>query len=392
VSEATSQKLLAIGRSVDPLFRFYQGPLYHQHAGRPGICDFAFGNPQDMPLPGLTAALRTHAVAQNKDWFAYKNSEPASRELVARSLRERDGMPYLPEDVCMTNGNFAGLAAALDAIVDPGDEVIFNSPPWFFYEALTLDRGGVAVRVRVDLDGWDLDLEAIARAIGPRTRAVIVNSPNNPTGRIYPPATLQALARLLEARSRDNGRTIYLLSDEAYCRIVFDGHRFQTPAAFYPNTMVIYTYGKTLLAPGERIGYLALPPSMPLATRQALRPALFVAQMVTGWAFPNALLQHALSDIDLLSIDVPAIQRRRDRMVQALRGFGYAVHEPQGTFYLLPRSPIADDWAFAERLASLNVLCMPGEVVELPGYFRLSLTASDDMIDRALPAFEAAVR
>jgi aspartate aminotransferase len=389
---ATSQKAQALRRAADPLVRFYTGPLYRENAARPGICDFAFGNPHDMPLDGLTAALRTHSTPLNKDWFAYKNNEPASRDLVARSLRERDGAPYQPEDVFMTNGNFGGLAVALDAVVDPGDEVIFSSPPWFFYEALILDRGGVPVRVRVTPDSWDLDLEAIGRALGPRTRAVIVNSPHNPTGRIYPPETWKALARLLEAHSRAVGRTVYLLSDEAYCRIVFDGHRFESPALHYPDTMVIYTYGKTLLAPGERVGYLALPPLMARETREALRPALFVAQMVTGWAFPNAVLQHALAELDTLSIDVARIQRRRDRLVKALRELGYRVHEPQGTFYLLPRAPIADDWAFAERLARHDVLCLPGQVVELPGYFRLSLTANDEMVERALPALAAAIR
>jgi aspartate aminotransferase len=291
----------------------------------------------------------------------------------------------------MTNGAFGALAAALDAIADPGDEVIFNSPPWFFYEALTLDRGAIPIRVHVDPRTWDLDLGAIGRALTPRTRAIIVNSPHNPTGRIYPPETLHALAGMLAAHEQKVGRPVYLLSDEAYYRIVFEGHRFQTPALHYPNTIVIYTYGKTLLAPGERIGYLALPPTMPAAIREALRPALFASQMVTGWAFPNAVLQHALGELDPLCIDVPRIQRRRDRLVTALRGFGYTVHEPQATFYLLPRSPIPDDWAFAERLAEQNVLTMPGQVAELPGYFRLSLTASDDMVERALPALEAAI-
>jgi aspartate aminotransferase len=392
VGDPTSRKSAALRQAIEPLMRFYAGGLYQQHARRPGICDFAFGNPHDPPVAGLSEALGRAVTPRNKDWFAYKNSEPESRALVAGMLRARDGLPYQEDDICMTNGAFGGLAAALDAIADPGDEVIFNSPPWFFYEALTLDRGAVPIRVQVDPRTWDLDLGAIARALTPRTRAIIVNSPHNPTGRIYPPETLTALAGLLTAHQEKTGRSVYLLSDEAYYRIVFDGHRFQTPALHYPNTIVIYTYGKTLLAPGERIGYLALPPSMPAPTREALRPALFACQMVTGWAFPNAVLQHALAELDPLIIDVGRIQRRRDRLVTALRGFGYTVHVPQATFYLLPRSPIPDDWAFAERLAERDVLTMPGQVAELPGYFRLSLTASDEMVERALPALEAAIR
>jgi aspartate aminotransferase len=392
VDDPTSQKSATLRRAIEPLVRFYSGGLYQQHARRPGICDFAFGNPHDPPVAGLSEALKHAATPRNKDWFAYKNSEPESRALVARTLRARDGLPYEDDDICMTNGAFGGLAAALDAVVDPGDEVIVHSPPWFFYEALTLDRGAVPVRVQVERHSWDLDLQAIARALTPRTRAIIVNSPHNPSGRIYPAELLRALAGLLSAHEQKVGRPIYLLSDEAYHRIVFDGHRFETPALHYPNTIVIYTYGKTLLAPGERVGYLALPPTMSAANREALRPALFACQMVTGWAFPNAVLQHALAELDTLTIDVARIQRRRDRLVTALRGFGYTVHEPQATFYLLPRSPIPDDWAFAERLAERNVLTMPGQVAELPGYFRLSLTASDDMVERALPALEAAIK
>lgn len=160
--------------------------------------------------------------------------------------------------------------------------------------------------------------------------------------------------------------------------------------AFYPDSLLLYTYGKTLLAPGQRIGYIALPPSMP--GREPLREALFTAQLLTGWAWPNALLQHALEDIEPLSIDIPRLEAKRDWMVAELRRMGYRVHSPEGTFYLLPRSPIPDDWAFTERLAEHDILCLPGEVVEMPGYFRISLTANEAMIERALPGFERAIQ
>ena len=182
----------------------------------------------------------------------------------------------------------------------------------------------------------------------------------------------------------------FLLSDEAYRRIRFDGRAYPSPAESYPYSLVLYTYAKTLLTPGQRLGYIALSPSMP--DREPLRRAIFAAQLMTGWAFPNALLQHALADLDGMSIDVEHLARKRDRLVEALRSMGYEVHSPEGTFYLLPRSPIADDWAFVEGLADLGVMCLPGQVVELPGYFRLSLTASDEMIEKALPIFERAIR
>jgi aspartate aminotransferase len=299
-------------------------------------------------------------------------------------------VPFEADDVMMTTGAFSALAIALNAVVDPGDEVIFISPPWFFYETLIVAAGGKPVRVKLDPQSFDLDLAAIDRAITPRTRAMIINSPHNPTGKIYPPQTLAELGRILTRASKRNDRTLYLVSDEAYSRIVFDGKPFVSPACFYPNSFLIYTYGKVLLIPGERIGYIALPPDMP--DRAPMRDGLITAQIEAGYAFPNATLQYALPELDKLSIDIGALQQRRDWLAGALRELGYSVHIPEGTFYLLPRAPWSDDWSFTDRLAGLNVLCLPGSVAEMPGYFRISLTASDAMIQHAIPGFAEAIR
>jgi aspartate aminotransferase len=246
----------------------------------------------------------------------------------------------------------------------------------------------VPVRVGVS-EGFDLDLGAIAATITARTRAVIVNSPNNPTGKIYPSQTLRALSSLLRQASEQNGRPIYVLSDEAYSRIVYDQRSCPSPVQFYPHSVLIYTYGKTLLTPGERLGYIALSPLLPAADRELLRNALRLAQVVTGYAFPNAVLQKALPDLAALSVDVAHLQRKRDRLVSALRSSGYDVHVPEGTFYVLPRSPIEDDLAFTEQLADKDVFVLPGSLVEMPGYFRMSLTATDEMIERALGPLRA---
>jgi aspartate aminotransferase len=335
-------------------------------------------------------ALGRWSVPRNKDWYAYKNNEVESQAVVAADLRERRGLPFEDQDIFLTNGAFAALSVTLCTILNPGDEVIFISPPWFFYEALIVTYDGQPVRVMADRETFDLDLEAIAGAITERTRAIIINSPNNPTGKIYPPSTLSGLADLLTAASEKNGRPIYLLSDEAYSRIVFDARDYPSPVTFYPNSFLLYTYAKTLLTPGQRIGYIALPPTMP--DREALRQAIFGAQVVTGWSFPNALLQHALPDLERLSIDIPHLQHKRDRLVGALREIGYSLHMPEGTFYLMVRAPWQDDSAFLELLASHNILCLPGAVVEVPGYFRISLTANDSMIERSLPGFAAAMQ
>jgi len=376
--------------SVAHVFEWFSdGPWEHHHLD-PDIADFAFGNPQEMPLPGLVDALQRNALPQNKDWFAYKFSEAEPRRVVADSLRRRTGIAYESEDVAMTAGAFGALGVTIRALCEEGDEVIFLSPPWFFYELMIVSSGATPVRVRLTAPDFDLDPDAVAAAITPRTRAMIVNSPNNPTGRIYRETELAALGRVLTAASERYGRAIILISDEAYNRIVFDGLEFRSPALDYGATMTVYTYGKTLLAPGQRIGYAAMSPSFP--DRRAAGYRIMVQQLASGWGFPNALLQHAIGDLEALSVDIAALQARRDRMVPALREMGYQVTRPEGTFYLMVRSPDPDDLAFTARLAELGALVLPGTIVESPGWFRISLTASDAMVERGLEVFLTASR
>jgi aspartate aminotransferase len=386
MSRLVGEQLQALG----PLYSFFTQSTWAQRRVEPGACDFVVGNPHDPVVPGFAEALRQWSEPQDKDWFAYKMSEPSAQQTVAASLRERTGVPYEPDDIAMTNGAFAGLTVALKAVVDAGDEVIFSVPPWFFYEAIVRGAGAVPVRVNIRPDTFDLDLDAIAAAITPKTRAIIVNSPNNPTGRIYDVLQLQALGQLLTDASTRNGRPIYLVSDEAYCRIVFDDRACPSPAAYYPNSFLIYTYGKTLLTPGQRIGYVAVSPRMP--EREAVRSAVLVAQLMTGYAFPNALLQHALGDLERLPVDIERLQARRDRVVAGLRQAGYEAGNPEGTFYVLTRSPESDDLAFTARLAEREVYVLPGAVFEMPGWFRISLTGTDVMVERALPIFAEVFR
>lgn len=389
VPAPVSIRTLDAFEAIRPFFQFISGPVWVKLAGGdPTLCDFVFGNPHEMPLAGFTAALQQWIVPQNQEWHAYKNNERHAQEVIAAALREQRGLPYEEDDIFVTNGAFAALAVTLNTLIDPGDEVIFVSPPWFFYEAQIVAAGGKAVRVRIDPTTFDLDVDAIQAAISPRTRAIIVNSPHNPTGKIYPAATLSALAALLSQASATQGRTIYLLSDEAYSRIIFDGNSYPSPSTFYPNSFLIYTYGKTLLTPGERLGYIALSPQM--AERETVRRALFTTQFTIGYAFANALLQHAIADLDKLSIDIAHLQAKRDRLVRELRAIGYSVHLPEGTFYLLVKTPLPDDDAFMQLLSEQNILVLPGYVAEMPGYFRLSLTANDEMITRSLPGFAAA--
>jgi aspartate aminotransferase len=374
-------------RAVGPFLDFFTGP-YAALNEDPETANFAVGNPHDMPLPAYVDAVRDHLQPQNPDWFAYKLSEPASQRAVARTLTRRTGIEWDPADVAMTNGGFAALAVTMRTLLEPGDEAIFLSPPWFFYEMLILAADGVPVRVGLEPPGFDLDVDAIAARITPRTRLVILNNPHNPSGRVYPLEDLRRLAEMLGAATQRAERPIYLVSDEPYNRILFDGRTFHSPAEAYPPTVVCYSYGKTLLAPGMRMGYVTWAPTMP--GREQLRDDVFLSQLATGFAFPNADLQNAIEDLEQLTIDVAALERRRDRLVPALRAMGYQTTMPEGTFYVMVRAPTDDDMAFAEMLNRHRVLVLPGSIVELPGWLRVSLTASDEMVERGLPGFAAA--
>ena len=383
-------------RAADAAFAavrdFYVSSRYGERRLEPGICDFTFGNPHEMPLPGIVAALRKAAVPIDENWFAYKTSEPDPQAYLAQRIGEELGLAFAPEDIALTSGAFAAIMVAFRLVLDAGDEAVFCEPAWFCYEPMLLAADAVPRKLKLKAPNFDLDLAAIEAAIGPRTRLVIVNTPHNPTGRIYDRAQLEALAQLLERASARIGHRVFLLSDEPYRRLRFDGHDFTSPAALYPWTLIAYSYGKVLLAPGQRLGYLALSPLMPEADRAALRDTLFSAQMALGWCFPNAVMQYAVRDLDGLSIDQAALTRRRDRLTAALESAGCDVLRPQGTFYLWSKWPDGDPARIWNRLADHDVFVLPGSLMNTPDYFRISLTASDQMIERALPAFAQAMR
>ncbi|WP_374967884.1 aminotransferase class I/II-fold pyridoxal phosphate-dependent enzyme [Terrabacter sp. BE26] len=362
-----------------------------EEAGRrdQGVLDFTFGDPHELQMPAYVDALREAAVPEDESWFAYKQSEPAAQAAAAASLERVVPLGWRADHLRMTTGGFGALTVAMKAVADPGDEVVYSLPPWFLYEVLAVEAGLVPVKVQALQPGFDLDLDAIAAAITPRTRIVVVNTPNNPSGRIYPPAQLTALARILEDASARHGRRIWIVSDEPYNRIVFDGATFHSPSQFYRHTLLCYSYGKTLLAPGQRIGYLAVPSGLPEFVE--LMDAVDSLQVAGGWLFPNAVMQYAVPDLERLSIDVGVLQAKRDRLIGALREMGYDVASPEGTFYLWPRSPVADDEAFVASLERRGVLVMPGALFETPGWFRICLTATAESVEAAIPHFRAAI-
>jgi len=374
--------------SIDRVTSFFS--RIQTAAQDPDALDFTFGNPHEMALAGLTDAMRAQIEPRSVDWYAYKSNERPAQEAVADGLLRDLGMEFAPEDIALTQGAFGAIALALALIADAGDEVIIPVPGWFCYDPMLLAANLVPVGAALDSVDFSLDIDAIARAITPRTRVVIVNSPSNPTGRVFPKETWDELAAVLESASRTRGRRIWLLSDEPYRRIRFDGIGFASPVASYPWSMIDYSYGKVLLAPGQRLGYLALSPRLPASDREELRGAFMPIQLAIGWNFPNALMQHSVRALESVSIDMAELTRKRDRLYGALNDAGYTLTRPEGTFYLWGEAPDADAQAYCDALAERGVHLMPGTIFERPAHFRISLTATMEMIERALPLLVAA--
>lgn len=384
---AISARMIATDAAFEVVKSFVLNSRYAERRLESGMCDFTFGNPHEMPLEGIVNAIRERAIPHNKNWFAYKTSEQDPQAFVAERLSRELDLTFEPGDIALTTGAFAAIMVAFRLVVDAGDEVIYSEPAWFCYEPMLLAGNAVPRKVNLQPPTFDLDLAAVEAAIGPKTRLVIVNTPHNPTGRIYSRASLEVLADLLERASSRIGHRIFLLSDEPYRQLRFDGRGFTSPAALYPWTLISYSFGKVLLAPGQRLGYLALSPLMPTADRHALRSVMFSAQMALGWCFPNAVMQYAVPDLDKLSIDRVALTRRRDWFMAALSSAGYSVLVPEGTFYLWSKWTDNDPQRQWNALADRDVFVLPGSIMNAPSYFRISLTASDEMVERALPAF-----
>ena len=379
--------MIATDAAFEVVKSFVLNSRYAERRLESGMCDFTFGNPHEMPLEGIVSAIRERAIPHDKNWFAYKTSEQDPQAFVAERLSRELDLTFEPGDIALTTGAFAAIMVAFRLVVDAGDEVIYSEPAWFCYEPMLLAGNAVPRKVNLQPPTFDLDLAAVEAAIGPKTRLVIVNTPHNPTGRIYSRASLEVLADLLERASSRIGHRIFLLSDEPYRQLRFDGRGFTSPAALYPWTLISYSFGKVLLAPGQRLGYLALSPLMPTADRHALRSVMFSAQMALGWCFPNAVMQYAVPDLDKLSIDRVALTRRRDWFMAALASAGYSVLVPEGTFYLWSKWTDNDPQRQWNALADRDVFVLPGSIMNAPSYFRISLTASDEMVERALPAF-----
>jgi aspartate aminotransferase len=363
---------------------FEEGARLRAERGPDAVFDFTLGNPDVEPPEIVTETLRRVAAEARPHCHGYMPNAgfPDVRAAIARRLAARTNRPYTAEHILMTSGAAGAINVALKAMLDPGDEVIVLVPYFPEYRFYIENHGGVVVPVETG-ERFEPDPDRIAAAITPRTRAIVVNSPNNPTGAIYSAEALRALDRAMAPHPN-----VVVISDEPYRALVYDGRSAPEPAAFIERTLIADSWSKSMAIAGERIGYLALPPES--ADWAAMRDACTFANRVLGYVNASAIWQRVVAEAGEAVIDVAAYQAKRDLLCTALARMGYQAEKPAGAFYVFPRTPLTDDVAFIGMLVREGILAVPGSGFGRAGYFRLSLTVPLKMIEASLAGFERA--
>jgi aspartate aminotransferase len=367
---------------------FEAGRKLKAEHGAENVCDFSIGNP-DVPPPAAfhRALCETVAAGPLDHGYAPLTGHLPVRQALSRRLRDEHGIDVPPELVLMTVGASGALNDILHTLVDPGEEIVTPAPYFLGYENYAFLAGARLVAVPTD-DRFHLDPSAVAAALTARTRVVLINSPNNPSGAVYTASELQALGRVLEDGSRRHGRRIYLVADEPY-RLITYGVPVPSVFAAYPHTVVINSFSKELSLAGERLGYLAVHPQAEDAGE-----ILATAAAVNSMLVVNApsLFQRLVAKVEGARVDIEPYRRRRDLICGILRQAGYEFSEPEGAFYLFPKSPIADDARFTEMLKQELILVSPGRAFGTPGYFRISFAVPEKTLVQSKAGFERAMQ
>jgi len=369
---------------------FEEGARLKAEFGAENVFDFSLGNPDLSPPPEFQKTLVELAQKDSPGSHAYmpNGGYPFVREAVAARISTEQGVTLSADEMLMTCGAAGGLNVTLKALLDPGDEVIILAPFFVEYKFYVDNHGGISKVVSTD-DSFDIDLGAIEAVVNEKTKAIIINSPNNPTGQIYSQESLAALGKVLAAASKKYSSTIFLIADEPYRKIVFDNNDVPSIMQAYPNSIVVSSYSKDLSLPGERIGYIALHPE--IDEKLPLVGALTLANRILGFVNAPALMQRVVAELQGASVDNSIYTRRREVFCKILADAGYEFMPPKGAFYVFPKSPIADDVEFVSRLQDQKILAVPGKGFGAPGYFRLAFCVEDSVIERSAEAFRKAM-
>ena len=366
---------------------FEEGARLKAERGAENVFDFSLGNPEIEPPPCVLEAARRALDDPRPGRHAYMPNSgfPAVRQRLAERLAAASGVPFEGRNIVMTVGAGGALNVLFKAILDPGDEVIVLAPYFVEYGFYVGNHGGKLVVADTTRD-FQPDIEKIRAAVTPRTKAILVNSPNNPTGVIYSAETFRALDALIKSLDHD----VLLVSDEPYKALVFDDAKPPEVPAYVDNVVVATSWSKTLALPGERIGYLAVSPR--IADADKLVDACTFAIRVLGFVNAPAIWQWVAAEVGDQSIDVAPYREKSGILYRGLTEIGYRCVRPQGAFYLFPETPIADDVAFVRMLVDEGVLTVPGTGFGRPGHMRLSITVPKKTVEGALPGLERAFR
>ncbi|HBC92503.1 MAG TPA: pyridoxal phosphate-dependent aminotransferase [Pelotomaculum sp.] len=367
---------------------FEEGERLRKIHGPEKVYDFSLGNPSGEPPPAIKEKLKKLALEPVPGMHRYMSNAgyADTRRAVAELLTEQTGLPFTEDHVVMTCGAGGALNVALKTLLDPGDEVIVLAPFFMEYKFYIDNHGGVLKIAHTDED-FMLDMHAIEEAITPRTKAIIINSPNNPTGVVYDAYSLAMLGNLLKTKEQETGRQIFVISDEPYAKIVYDNITVPSVFKYIKNSIIVTSHSKDLSLPGERIGYLAASPNIE-EIGLFIEGAIFCNRTL-GFVNAPALAQRLVTGLQGESADVAEYQEKRDILFDNLTVMGYQMVKPHGAFYLFPKSPLPDDVEFVRKAQEHNILVVPGSGFAKPGYFRISYSVDKQMILNSLPAFKA---
>lgn len=387
-----SQKIReAIGRSSWIRKMFEEGAKRKAEYGEDNVFDFSLGNPNLEPPPRVHQVLEDLVRDPTPGQHAYMSNAGLvkTRQAVADYLNTYNRDRFSSEEIVMTVGAGGGLNVVLKTILNPGEEVIIPKPYFVEYNFYLDNHQGTPRLVKTRPD-FSFDFEAIEEAVTEKTRAVLINSPNNPTGKVYAEEELKELAGLLSHYSGKFGQPIYLISDEPYRKIVYDGIKVPTVFDAYNESFMVTSFSKDLSLPGERIGYAAAHPG--ISDKKMILAGMVLCNRVLGYVNAPALMQRAIPRLLEDSVDISLYQQKRDRLCEGLASFGYEFKKPEGAFYLFPRTPLEDDVAFVAALQDENILTVPGSGFGGPGHFRIAYCVSDRVIEGALPGFEKVMK
>lgn len=370
---------------------FEEGAELKARLGAEQVCDFTLGNPDLEPPPRFKEELLAAVRDPRPGLHSYMPNAGLAgpRHALAEHLSRLHQMSFQTDDVVLTCGAAGALNVILKALLDPDDEVVVFAPYFPEYLFYTDNHGGVPRVVETEAH-FELDLHRLEAAMGPRTRAVIINSPNNPTGQVYDATSLKELGRLLTHHGGRHGRPVYLVADEPYRRLLYDGLTLPSIFEAYPHTLLATSFSKDLCIPGERLGYAVVSPRA--AGRGELAAGLVLANRILGFVNAPALMQRVVARLLEESVDITPYARRREMFCDLLTQAGYEFFKPKGAFYFFPKAPGGDDLAFVARLKEENILAVPGRGFGRPGHFRLAFCVPENVIERAAQGFTRAAR